>query len=216
MKKALVVLFCLLLSASVQAQLIRSYGIKLGGTASYQKWEYSPSSPVNLSDPGTKNGLNIGGFVEFLQIPVFSVVAEVNYIERGMQRDVAGTSITSPDGTGGTGGTKTWTLGLNYLNISLLGKARMDGIICTPYLIAGPKVDLEISKSDDLNTTFSNDFSKTRFGFKAGVGTEIKLFGINFLAEVLWNADLGNLYEGGMLKITTSAVDFRGGFSINM
>jgi hypothetical protein len=213
MKKAFLLLFFLVLSTAVQAQFIKSFGIKTGGTASYQKWEYSASSLINLPDPDTKNGFNIGAFVEFLHLPVFSLVTEVNYIEKGTQRDVYYTTIEDPDGNYKS---TTFKERINYLNFTILGKARLDGKICTPYLIAGPKVDFEVSHSGDLLISSSDDFSKTRFGLKAGAGTEIKLFGINFLAEVLWDTDFGSLYKGGFLKITTSSIDFRGGFSIDL
>lgn len=186
----------------------------MGGTASYQDWKYYSSGYAGSFDTDTKNGFNIGAFAEFFHHPFLSVVAEVNYIKKGTQSEISVATVKNPYWPVEK---QKWTLGLNYLNFTFLAKARMDGIICTPYLVAGPKLDVELSKTGGYkDIPFYKDFSKTRLGFKAGVGTEIKLFGINFLAEALWDTDFGNLYDGETTKITASAVDFRGGFSINL
>jgi opacity protein-like surface antigen len=201
-----------LYSAS-QAQFIKNIGIKIGGTVSRQKWEYAPESLISL-DPDSKIGFNVGVFAEFLDLPFISVVGEVNYVEKGMQMDVYLTDLNS----GELAGEQLHKAGFNYLNFSLLAKVRLDGIIFTPYLIAGPKVDFELNKKGEFitNSNLFNDFKKSRFGFKAGIGTEVKLFKITFLAEVLYDADFGLLYEGGLLKVTSSAVDFRTGVSISL
>lgn len=214
MKKTFIIIFFLVLSTAVQAQLVRSFGLKLGGTASYQDWKHYSSGYAGSYDTDTKNGFNIGAFAEFFHHPFMSMVAEVNYVEKGTQREIPAATIRGPLVPGEK---QTWTFGINYLNFTFLAKARMDGIICTPYLVAGPKLDIELNKTSGYkDISFYKDFSKTRLGFKAGVGTEIKLFGINFLAEALWDTDFGNLYDGETTKITASAVDFRGGFSINL
>ena len=213
MKKLFVVVLILGLYSTSQAQFIKGLGIKVGGTASNQKWEYAPSSPISLN-PDTKIGITVGAFAEFLNLPFISLIGEVNYVEKGMQMDVLVTGVNDPGGAV----EELWKAGFNYLNLSLLAKVRLDGIIFTPYLLAGPKVDIEINRSGKLITAGSifNDFKKNRIGFKAGIGTEVKLFKITFLAEVLYDADLGTLYEGGLLKVTSSAVDFRTGVFINL
>lgn len=61
-----------------------------------------------------------------------------------------------------------------------------------------------------------NDLNKIRFGFKTGIGTEVYLFGINFLAEVIYDKDLGYLYQDDNWRITSSSFEFRGGAYINL
>lgn len=211
MKKLIIIVLLAGLYSTAQAQFIKNIGVKIGGTVSDQKWEYSHGSPVAL-DPDSKIGFNAGIFAEFLDMPFLSLIGEVNYVEKGMQMNVYLTSVEDP----GLGTEKLCKAGFNYLDFSLLAKVRLDGIIFTPYLLAGPKVDFELSKTGELigDDSIFNDFKKSRFGFKAGVGTEVKLFKITFLAEVLYDADFGSLYEGGLLKVTSSAVDFRTGVSI--
>jgi hypothetical protein len=211
-KKIILIVLLLVFYSTAHAQFIKNIGVKIGGTVYSQKWEYSDE---NLSfDPDTKTGLNIGVFAEFLNLPFISIIGEVNYVEKGIQKEMP--IITQPDPMG-PNNTRLWKAGLNYINLSLLGKVRLDGLIFTPYVIAGPKLDIEIGKSDDAhNNMFFNDFPKSRFGFKAGVGTEIKLFKITFLAEVLYDADFGKLIDTDFAKITSSAIDFRTGISISL
>ncbi len=213
MKKLLIAVLLLGIYSTSYAQFLKSFGFKAGGTVSNQKWDYAPQGAISIA-PDSKIGFNAGVFAEFLNLPFISLVGEVNYVEKGMQMDIIVTSINNPDG----GEEKLWKAGFNYLNFSLLAKVRLDGIIFTPYLLAGPKADFEISKSGEFITDGSafNEFKKSRYGFKAGIGTEVKLFKINFIAEVLYDADFGSLYEGGFLKVTSSAVDFRTGVSINL
>jgi len=212
MKKLLVITLIFGFYSVTQAQFIKNVGIKIGGTASTQKWEYNPFIEMAGLKPDTKIGLNVGAFAEFLNLPFISLIGEVNYVEKGMQIDVLITDINNPEGRS----KELWKTGINYLNFSLLAKVRLEGIIFTPYLLAGPKFDIELGKSGKLVSAGSmfDDFTKTRFGFKAGIGTEIKLFNITFLTEVLYDADFGTLYESGILKVTSSAVDFRTGVSI--
>jgi len=214
MKKLLTLVCVFALVSSSLAQFIKNFGFKGGGTASTQKWEYAHSIPV-LHKPDTKIGFDVGVFAEFLDLPFISLIGEVNYVEKGSQMILLSTDVSSSD----YGEDTLWRAGFNYLNISLLTKVRLDGIIFTPYLIAGPKVDLEVSKDGEFITPGSifNNFKKTRVGFKAGIGTEVKLFMINFLAEVLYDMDFGYLFEReSFLKITSSSVDFRTGVSIGL
>jgi hypothetical protein len=213
-KKLLIITLLLGIYTSTHAQFIKNIGIKVGGTVSSQKWEYVSSVPVSSLDPDSKIGFNIGAFAEFLNLPFISVIGEINYVEKGIQKEIHLTDALHPEGNGQTA---MWKAGVNYLDISLLGKVRLDGIIFTPYIIAGPRFDIEISKNEGaVDAVVFDDFSKGRFGFKAGIGTEVKLFKITFLAEVLYDADFGNVFESSILKVYSSAIDFRTGVSIGL
>lgn len=213
MKKTLAVIIILFLSSSLNAQFMKGIGLKIGGTSSSQKHEYHFSGgPVNM-DPDAKTGFNVGVFTEFFHIPFVSLIAEINYVEKGFQQDVYMTTIQNPDPQFKV----KETVSLNYLNLSLLGKVRLDGLICTPYILFGPKIDFQVSKKvTPFTDPLYESFNKTRFGFKAGVGTEVYLFGINFLAEFIYDKDLGFLYENPNLRITSHTFDFRAGAFINL
>lgn len=212
MKKLSLIILIIICYSTTQAQFIKNVGVKTGATISRQMWKYAPGLGISI-DPDSKIGFNAGVFAEFLNLPFLSFVAEVNYVEKGMQLTAYITPIDNPDG-----GTETvMKAGVNYLNLSLLAKVRLEGVLFTPYIIAGPKVDFEISRNGQiLGGTVFDDYTKSRFGFKVGGGTEIKVLNITFLAEILYDSDFGNLFESSNLKITTSAVDLRAGVSLGL
>jgi opacity protein-like surface antigen len=193
-----------------QAQFVRGFGFKAGTTISNQDWQYSNSSGLSgLSfEPDSRAGWNIGIFIELLDIPLLSIVTEVNYAQKGMKQEVPVTTVNQPDGTGDF---VTWNTRVDYLNISAFGKLRLNVGLFTPYILLGPKIDFEINKEtsfDQLNEVEEN-FNKNIFGFKVGVGTEINLLSLNLLAEILYDADFNELYENQNLKVNSNSFELR-------
>jgi hypothetical protein len=200
MKKLLIVGFILVLCTASQAQFIRGYGLKVGGTVANQVWDYTGQSII---EPDGKVGFNLGGFIEFLDLPAISVVGEVNYVQKRAEEDVAVTTIENPDGVG----TQTYNFGDDYLNISALAKLRFSMVVIAPYIVAGPKIDFSLNRQ--IDTDFEDDFKNARFGFKIGVGTEVDLKVIHLLAEFIYDYDANSLYKGNDLEIKTNSFDFR-------
>ena len=210
MKKVCFVFALIFVFTSSQAQIIRGYGLKVGTTISNQNWEYSSSSGLSaLSfDSESRVGLNIGIFSEFLNLPFISIVAEANYIQKGMKKEIPVTTTTQPDGTGEF---FTWKTSVDYINVSTFGKLRFNIGIFAPYVLIGPKIDFEINKKDSFGqvNVVAENFNKNRFGFKAGIGTEINLLTFNLLAEILYDADLNELYKNENLKVNSNSFDLR-------
>jgi len=212
MKKLLVVLFIIILSSALQAQFIRGYGIKVGATISSQDWEYSNLSGISSAsfDSDNRLGLNIGVYAELLNIPFFSVVAELNYLQKGMELDGPITTVDNPIGTSQS---TTWDTRIDYINLSALGKLRLNYGLLSPYIVAGPKMDFEINKESSFGSEneVESKFEENRLGFKVGVGTEIKLLAFNVLAEIIYDADFNELFENENLKVNTNSFDLRVG-----
>jgi len=214
MKKFPFIVLCFFLSTALNAQLIKSIGIKAGGTVSQHNFEYMSTPYAYTDSPQSIQAINVGVFAEFLNDPVFSIVGELNYVRKGAGMDIWLTDIMHPDGTGSATRIKTE---FDYLNISALGKVRLESPICTPYLLFGPKLDFEINRSGWYpGVADMNEINQLRFGFKAGIGTEIKLFGIHFLAEAVYDKDLGYIYDSKTLRVPTYSIDLRGGAFINL
>ena len=201
------IIFCFVTAA--HGQIVRGYGIKLGATIADQDWEYIPSLSITLV-PDNRAGLNIGVFAELLNNPLFSIVAEANYVQKGMKKDIELTTAENPDGAAET---VTWDTRVDYINLSVLAKFRLNLGIVSPYVIAGPKIDFEINKEYSLNAanTVEENFNKNRLGFKVGVGTEINLLTLNLLAEILYDADFTELYKNEFLEVNSSSIDLRVG-----
>lgn len=203
MKKTIIlVIFAAFLSIS-QAQFVRGYGVKAGATFAAQDWDYTISGASFETD--TRTGFNIGLFAELLDIPLFSIVTEANYVQKGLELDMPRTTVEQPEGDGVF---TVWDSRIDYINISALAKLRLNCGLVTPYIIAGPKIDFEVNKSGGT-TALEDGYEKNRFGLKAGMGAEIKLLSLNLLAEILYDVDLNNLYENDKLEINTSSVDLR-------
>jgi len=58
--------------------------------------------------------------------------------------------------------------------------------------------------------------NSVRFGFKAGVGAETKLFGLIFLAEFIYDFEIGSLYNYDTATFNTHSLDFRIGAAIGL
>jgi len=191
------------------AQLIRGYGLKLGATISNQYWEYSPSSRFEMEFEN-RVGFNVGLFAEFFNIPTFSIVTEVNYVQKGMKKEVVIRTVFQPEGNGEYA---TWDTRIDYLNLSSLGKIRLDFDIIRPYIVIGPKFDINIKYKSTLGTAESieESYNNNRVGYKMGIGTEIQLTSFNLLLEILYDSDFNELFKNQHLEITSNSIEVRCG-----
>ncbi len=203
MKKIILILFLFSIS-STSAQFIKNYGIKTGLVISHQDWNYSLSLGFKPSfEPDNKLGINIGVFAEFLTISNFSIISELNYIQKGVHEETPVSTLEHPEGTGET---IDWKLNLYYLNISILAKEKYNLGVITPYFFLGPKLDYEIGKSAMYGSgSFFNDFDKYRLGIKSGLGVEFKILSNTFLAEFVYDLDLHTLYKSDNLEIKSNS-----------
>lgn len=212
MKKLIFALFLLFLSAaSLQAQIIKNIGFKAGGTISQHKNEYSIGSSPQFPAPRIR--VNAGIFGEFFNHPVFSMIGEINYVEKGARTEVFLTDVQHPDGTG----EKMYlNIDNDLLNFSILAKARLESAICSPYIYIGPKIDFELNRNEISKTFYADNlYNTTRFGYKIGIGTEAVLFGIHFLTEVVYDQDFGNLFDSPAIKVSTNTIEFKAGAFIS-
>jgi hypothetical protein len=205
MKIIYLILFTLFIISTSQAQLIRGYGLKAGVTSSSQHWDYTWLHDFTQE---TRWGLNVGVFSEFLNIPYFSIVTELNYVQKGMKEVLPVTTITNPDGTGEY---VTWDTRVDYLNLSALGKLRLDFNLFTPYILFGPKIDFEINQENSLGSAneVEENFNKVMYGLKIGIGSEVKFDSFSLLAEILYDYNFNDLYEDEYLTVTSDSFDFR-------
>ena len=215
MKRLFLALILFTLISTSHAQFIRGYGIKVGTTISNQDWQYSFSSGLSdLSfEPDNRVGLNIGVFLELLNVPLISIVTEVNYDQKGMKQEILVVTEPPPNVTGEY---ITWGTRVDYISIAALGKVRFSIGIFTPYILLGPKIDFEINIVNSFGAVneVEENFNKNIFGFKVGVGTEINLLSINLLAEILYDADFNELYENQNLKVDSNSLELRIGLML--
>lgn len=207
MKIIYLILLLIFFVSTSHAQLIRGYGFKAGATLASEDWDYKQLN-VNFN-PDSRWGLNLGVFSEFLNIPYFSVVAELNYVQKGMKIVLPVTTISNPDGTGEY---YNYDSRIDYLNLSALGKLRFNFDLFTPYIVIGPKVDFEINNVNSYGSAneVEENFNDVMYGIKVGGGAEIKLTSFSLLTEIIYDYNFNDLYENEHLIVTASSVDFIG------
>lgn len=206
MRKCLFVLLIIFSNTNLSAQFVRGWGIKGGMTISNQTWDYPSSLNIDFESED-KIGLNIGLFMEILDLPFFSIVTELNYIQKGMNLDLPRATVDNSTASGFV----NWDARIDYLNIAAMAKLRLNYGILKPYILVGPKIDYEISKSfSNINLNgIEEQFDESRLGAKIGIGTEIDLIPITLLIEILYDADFEELYNKQNLKISSDAFDLR-------
>jgi len=208
--KKLVVILVLFFISITNAQILNNYGLKIGGTLTHQDWDYT-NNLFNF-EPDNAIGFTVGVFGEFLDVSNFDIVGELNFIQRAVKEELPVTTAQNPEGDGTTW---TWKLKIHYLNLSVLAKAKLNLNFITPYILAGPTYGFEISKSVNDESNFYDDFNKSQFGIKFGVGSEFQVSTINFLAEFSFNKSLNSLYKNDNVEVISYFYDFRVGVLFN-
>jgi hypothetical protein len=129
-----------LLPLSVQAQLLKSYGIKAGVNSSNAAF----SLPQDAFEIATqrRTGGHAALFVEWGGSSAFSLVTQVEYAQRGFAEEQ---EITGENGPEPLGKVRASTR-LDYISLPLLLKLQYRKSAISPYLIAGPRVDFLVNR----------------------------------------------------------------------
>jgi opacity protein-like surface antigen len=191
------VLFLLFMSFSMgHSQLIRGYGIKAGVAFANQDWRYDASGSLNTD---RRKGVDVGAFVEWLDIPFLSVVTEAHYIQKGFSENIAVTSEEYPDGTGQV---VTHTPELDYLSIPVLAKMRYDFLNISLYGFAGPRYDILVSTKSDVFGAVLDNIKSSELGATLGLGIDCSLPALFKIgAEIRYSPDIQNIYSKNILTV---------------
>jgi len=184
------------------SQLLKSYGIKIGIASARQSWDYNPTSSV-YANSVSRNGLDIGIYGEWFNIPFLSFVSECHYIQKG-----GGVSkyedmwYTYP----------TWKVTffngyfprVNYISVPLLAKMRINWRTFNPYILIGPRFDYSLSSN---NMLAYNNIKKLDVGATMGIG--VGLFSkssIHFGAEFRYSPSFNDIYSLPSLMVADGTV----------
>lgn len=187
----------------LSAGLIRRGGAKLALTSADQSYSYT--SPVSL-DPDRRIGVGAAVFLEWFDVPVLSLVTQLEYLPRGMKETF---NVTSPDGPEVIGQVEIRNR-LDYISLPVLAKARIDLGSIAPYALAGVRIDRLLGYDSDRGAfdPVYADFKKTTVGGSAGAGLEIgSLLPVALLVEVRYNFDLTDSYKSDLLNVTNNSYD---------
>ena len=184
------------------AQLIKSYGFKVAFTSADQKYNYT-----YLTDITTKRrvGFNAAIFAEWLNMPLFSLITQCEYAQRGMGMEFDRT-LNSPEITG----TYTNYNRVDYLSIPIFAKLTFPVEPINPYILLGPRIDFLLGYKSDENVfnAVYDKFSKTITGASFAVGFDLKtLFPIALLIETRYNIDFKDSYSTQYLTVRNNSFD---------
>jgi len=210
MRKTVLILMVIIFCQS-EAQLVKSYGFKVGLAAESQKWEFAAITTLAV-DTKIRTGIDVGVFIEWLDIPYFSVLTELHYIQKGAKctSNVMWTIVdrNSPQGYVDQG-YYSFTPRLDYLSIPLLVKFRFATPVCSAYLVVGPRIDFFLSRHGTDWLVMTNDYQKINFGGTYGIGLEqFSLVPFNIGAEFRYSPSYQKSYTANNLTVNNQSMEF--------
>jgi hypothetical protein len=199
----LLLMFFAVISHETSAQFMKHFGVKAAVTSANQDFDYSQMADLQMK---RRVGFDVGVFAEWLDIPVLSIISQVEYAQRGSGMEFVETGPSGPQSIG----TKKLYSRLDYLSVPILVKLRLQTSTITPYILAGPRLDILVSYQSDegvLNLVY-DQFKKTTLGGSVAVGVQIQsLLPVTILAEARYSIDLSDSYETNLLKVRNNAFD---------
>lgn len=164
-------------------------------------------------------GINAGGFLEWFDTPLFSLLSEIAYVQKGMKEDIPITTEQYPDGTGEF---INYDCGTNYLSFSLLPKVRYEVKELELHAVAGLRIDYSLSNFVRVDgrepiSTYSKQhyqllfdrFKKTQFGGTFGCGMQLKsLLPFSTGVEIRYSPNWQNSYSNAYMKIKNNSFEF--------
>lgn len=208
MKPHLIVLLLLVvLSTAGRAQMVRGWGIEGGGSGGYQLLSITSATHVPSIPYVIRWGFTAGAFVEFLNMPVLSLVLETAYAQRGRTvtaEEVAASQIQAPGlSTGPPGGIPR----LDYVHVAMLVKMRTWKIGFVPYALIGPRFDFLTGRAQDPSHLLAN-FKRSDVGVTMGGGIEIVTHRKPLVSlEGRWSPSISRALTTPSLTIRNQSVD---------
>jgi len=191
-----------------QGKLLKGFGFKTGLVVANQDFDYT--NPDLSLDTKSRVGFDLGGFVEWFDLPYLSILTEAHYIQKGMVIEVEKTNVY-----GGHIGTIKFDYRVDYLSVSALGKFEVGGKFISPYLIAGSRFDFLLGSVTDGNDELYDNFKSTVMGGDIGIGLEFNP--INFptiLTEFRYSHDFSKAYKADLLQVKNRSFEILVGLKL--
>ena len=197
--------------SAAHAQIIRGVGIKTGLMLANQAYQYETS--ILEKDTKYRKGFDFGIFAEINQNHFLSVLTEVHYTQKGVVDEQIITGENNPVPIG----TLVWDKCIHYLSFPVLLKLNVKTGIFTAYFIAGPRLDLRLSYTSnlDLHDPVYDALEKVTVGYDVGIGFETEVFKSSALMlEFRFSPDVTDAHKSEILHIRNRAITFLLGFSL--
>jgi len=196
------------ISFSVQAQIINNYGVKLGIISSDLSYNNFPTT----LETERKLGFIGGAFVEWFNYPIFSMITQIEYAQKGSSYEIVVTGENDPTPIG----IKTYNNNLYYISLPVYVKAKITMSSLIPYVFAGARADFLLGYSTEFDSLIFSKFKNTAFGGVLGFGIEPLLdIPLNPFLEFRYDFDFTNSYDENGMTIKNNAFDILIGVSFN-
>lgn len=189
----------LLVPGVAAAQSLRGFGVKVGvASAGVSYCQSNSSVEVCSNELQRRIGFEVLTHAEWFSHPVFSVVTEVGYVQRGFMEE----EVELRDEQNLPAGQFRPSVRFGYVRVDALIKVRYDLGSISPYVAAGPGVDVLIHSSGQRAAArvvggetethpLVEAYDSFAFGPTIGFGTEINgLIGRRLLAEIRYARDI--------------------------
>jgi hypothetical protein len=196
----LILIFVSLNFQKVSAQFTKSFGILGGYTSASQVFSGIPVESFELK---FRSGFIAGIYSEFLNASHFSILAQIEYTQRGTSFDGI---TTDPDGNSSE---ETYYSRLDYLSVPISGKLSLKNLHFSPYILAGVRYDHLLSFDSFSLEPVYDKFKKSIFGAQFGIGMDFSnVILLDFALELRYNIDFTNSLSFEDATAYNKAIDF--------
>ena len=205
MKNVAALLFCALASSicyPLFAQPLQGFGLKTGFTTA--------SALDNLDHFERRLGLDVLAYAEWFDLGLVSFITEAGYAQRGFVE----VSEERGDDNVHLGDVKANTR-LDYLTTALLVKVRQEGDVASPYIFAGPRLDVLAGRRSgtfefstlSVDSSIADYYHSPAFGGTVGIGTVLHRLPVPVFMEARLNLDVTDSMAGVPRDLRNNAVD---------
>ncbi len=180
---------------------VRAYGLKIGTVASRLDFDYAANLDRNLNTY-YRWGINVGVFIEALDVPNLSVVGSVDYTQKGVGFKLIERTPAHPEGIEGP---KSFADEIDYLSLSILLKPRIDLRFGEFYVLAGPRLDVMLRALNEWS--IYTHFRDGAYGVTIGGGfivPDMVARGVGL--EIQYSPNFGKEYSSDKVSVTGTSV----------
>jgi hypothetical protein len=189
----------LLFSSVADARVLEGYGVKTGVVIAEQDFDYAEDFGF---DTKNRAGLDVGVYLEWLDIPSFGLLTEAHYVQKGMVNENPRT-----DEFGHPMSPVRHSNRVDYLSIPILAKVTFRAGRVRPYVLLGPRIDFLLGYESRILKAIYDGFEGTNLGGTVGLGIERKTKRLKVLLELRYSPDFTDAFEKDGLKVKNNSFD---------
>lgn len=197
-------LICTTITASKAA--MPGLGVKIGLALANQEFDYTN---IDAPDFKYRTGLAAGVSAEFFTDRLLTLVAELNYVQKGFKDVQPETNETGSQPIGEL----EYNYRFDYLSIPVYAKLRWRKPLISPYIIFGFHYDYLLSRPTDegFDDVFEN-YKDDDMGVTLGIGGEYKINDkYTILLEIRSSPGSSYVYKTELLKVTNTSFEILAG-----